>query len=453
MAMEVSAEYGAKKQQLLHDLKQNQPVDGPFRLHKKTSNLFRHRQKTRAKWLDLTAFNRVIHVDPITLIAEVEGLVTYEDFVAETLKYHCLPAIVPELKSITVGGAIAGLGAESSSFKYGWVHETATEIEVLLSHGEVVVCTPENLHRDLFYALPSSYGTLGYVLKAKMRLIPAKPYIKISRLAFSDPAAYFDKLAELTASPAAGVDYIDGVGLAGKLFITLGEFVERAPYLSNYRYMNIYYQSIPQKSTDYLTALDYIWRWDPDWFWCSKYFLMQNKFFRFLLGKWLLKSTAYWQIMRFVNAHAWIRRFTAWISPKSETIIQDLQIPLQKAAEFYQFFKDEIHIDPMLVCPIKLNPHLDKFLFCTMRQDQIYINFGAYGNFIPSDQDPGYFNRLIEKKVTEYGGNKWLYSNIFYSEAEFWKLYDKTAYFSLKNKYDPQNRLRDLYAKCAEKIL
>ncbi len=120
----------------------------------------------------------MITIDPEHLIAEVEGLVTYEDFVRQSLKFNCLPAVVPELKSITVGGAIAGLGAESSSFKYGWVHETATELEVLLSDGRVVICSPTNEHRDLFYALPSSYGTLGYVLKAKMRLIPAKAYVQ-----------------------------------------------------------------------------------------------------------------------------------------------------------------------------------------------------------------------------------------------------------------------------------
>ncbi len=452
MATTANVEYEHHKQLLLTRLQESHQQTGEFRLRKKTSNLFRHRKKTPAKWLDLSNFNHVIHVDPVNLTAEVEGLVTYADFVAETLKYHCLPAIVPELKSITVGGAIAGLGAESSSFKYGWVHETVVDMEVLLSHGEVVTCSPSNQNRDLFYAFPSSYGSLGYILKAKIRLIPAKPFVKLSRLRFTDPEVYFAKLTELTES-RNDIDYIDGVSLGDALFINVGQFVDQAPYVSNYRYMNIYYQSIPQKSTDYLTALDYIWRWDPDWFWCSKYFLMQNKVVRFFLGKWLLKSTAYWQIMRFVNTHNWIRRFANLISSNTETIIQDLQIPAEKAADFYHFFKKDVQIDPMLICPIRLTADFDKFLFCPMVKSKTYINFGAYGNFIPSDKEPGYFNRWIEKKVTECGGNKWLYSNVFYSEQEFWKLYDKAAYFSVKNKYDPRGLLRDLYLKCSEKVL
>ena len=452
MAISAVVDYQKKKQQLLAGMQTVVREKHELRLRKKTSNLFRHRPQSPARWLDLTAFNQVLSIDPVNLIAEVEGLVTYEDFVAAALKHHCLPAIVPELKSITVGGAIAGLGAESSSFRFGWVHETATEIEVLLPHGEVVICTPENQHRDLFYALPSSYGSLGYVLKAKMRLIAIKPFVKLTRLHFTDAKQYFTKLVELSENPGT-IDYIDGVSLGNDLYITLGQFTDQAPYVSNYRYLKIYYQSIPVKSTDYLTTADYIWRWDTDWFWCSKYFLMQNPLVRLLLGKWLLKSTVYWRIMRFMNVHSWIRSITNWLMPATETIIQDLQIPAENAAQFYQFFKQEVKIDPMLICPLRINPNLDPFLFCRMQKHRTYINFGAYGNFIPSDQEPGYFNRRIENKVAEAGGNKWLYSNVFYSEPEFWQLYDKQTYFSLKNKYDPQNLLRDIYTKCTEKIL
>ncbi len=451
MVIEAAAEYEVKKQKLKIDFL-TFDSERDIRLRKKTSNLFRHRRKNNSNWLDLTSFNQVIKVDPENLLAEVEGLITYENFVAATLQYNCLPAIVPELKSITVGGAIAGLGAESSSFKYGWVHETVTEMDVLLSNGEIVTCAPTNQHKDLFYAFPSSYGSLGYVLKAKLRLILTKPYVRLSRLRFTDPGAYFDKMNELTENPK-DIDYIDGVSLGKELYITLGYFVDHAPYQSNYRYMNVYYQSIPIKAIDYLTAHDYIWRWDPDWFWCSKYFLMQNKFIRFLFGKWLLKSTVYWQIMKWINTYTWIRKITHFLFPKTETIIQDLQIPVENSQKFYHFFKKEMGIDPMLICPIRLNSKLDSFLFCKMSKDKTYINFGAYGNFVPSNKEIGYFNRMIESKVLECGGNKWLYSNVFYSEQEFWSLFDRNTYYSVKRKYDPQNMLRDIYSKCSEKLV
>ncbi len=430
-------------------------IQGFLRLKKRTSNLFRHRTNNQGHFIDLSHFNRIISVDNLALIAEVEGLVTYEALVTETLKYNCLPAIVPELKSITVGGAIAGLGAESSSFKYGWVHETVEEIEVLFSDGSVIKCTPENEHRDLFYSIPSSYGTLGYVLKAKIRLIPTKPFVKINRLKFSDPVEFFEELISLASSHRENekITFVDGVSLDNNFYITLGEFVDQVPFTSNYKYMNIYYRSLPQKSEDYLTTSDYIWRWDSDWFWCSKYFFMENFFLRALLGKLLLKSTAYWKIMHFANTNSLAKKILQKGANKQETVIQDLQIPIENAVEFFNFFKNDIKINPMYICPIKINSKHSKFLFCDMQKDKWYINFGAYGDFIPSNKEIGYFNRRIEQKVKDCGGNKWLYSNVFYTETEFWDMFDQSTYLVLKNKYDPQGRLNNLYNKCVEKVV
>jgi hypothetical protein len=43
---------------------------------------------------------------------------------------------------------------------------------------------------------------------------------------------------------------------------------------------------------------------------------------------------------------------------------------------------------------------------------------------------------------------KSLYSDSYYTEAEFWRIFDRTAYAGLKARYDPAGRLPDLYAKC-----
>src|SRR3989338_2768525 len=102
---------------------------GLIGLKKNTSNLFRFRQQSKnTTRIDVRDFNNVITIDKNNLLAEVEGMVTYEKFVNETLKRGLLPAVVPELKGITVGGAISGTGLESSSFRYGFVHESVLEI-------------------------------------------------------------------------------------------------------------------------------------------------------------------------------------------------------------------------------------------------------------------------------------------------------------------------------------
>ena len=59
--------------------------------------------------------------------------------------------------------------------------------------------------------------------------------------------------------------------------------------------------------------------------------------------------------------------------------------------------------------------------------------------------------RKIERKVAELGGVKSLYSDSYYPEEEFWRLYNQPAYGALKGRYDPQRRFRNLYEKCVLK--
>jgi hypothetical protein len=46
------------------------------------------------------------------------------------------------------------------------------------------------------------------------------------------------------------------------------------------------------------------------------------------------------------------------------------------------------------------------------------------------------------------GGMKSLYSDSYFTPAQFWSIYNRPAYEALKRKYDPDGRLKDLYRKC-----
>ena len=99
-----------------------------MRLGKRTSNLFRPRSSVDQR-LDVSAFSGVISVEDG--YAEVLGMTTYEDLVAATLPTGQMPLVVPQLKTITLGGALAGVGIESSSHRQGLVHDTVLELDVL----------------------------------------------------------------------------------------------------------------------------------------------------------------------------------------------------------------------------------------------------------------------------------------------------------------------------------
>jgi len=51
---------------------------------------------------------------------------------------------------------------------------------------------------------------------------------------------------------------------ANEYVLNTGTFVAEAPWRSDYTYEKIYYSRCVEKDVDYLTAHDYIWRWDTD---------------------------------------------------------------------------------------------------------------------------------------------------------------------------------------------
>lgn len=437
--------YSRKKEALAARLRDGQ-AGGTVALQKETSNLFRDRAGAARRRLDVRAFNQVLLVEKN--FVEAEGMVTYEALVEECLKHGVMPAVVPQLKTITLGGAVAGVGIEASSHRYGLVHDSVLEIDVLLGDGRIVSCTRHNEHADLFFGFPNSYGTLGYALRVKAKVVPVKPYVRLEHLAFQDPDMFFKDLEKHLTAGAA--DFIDGTVFGPqKMFITLGRFIEAAPYTSDYTYENIYYRSIAEKREDYLTIKDYLWRWDTDWFWCSKNVLAQNAFFRKILyGKDRLGSKTYTKIMRWNSRAGVTKRIERLLGLHSESVIQDVDIPLHRAAEFLSFYAREIALWPQWICPIGFDSQKEKFTLYPVRHEW-YVNFGFWDvKRTREAHPPGHFNRLIERKVTELGGIKSLYSDSFFSQAEFSRLYGGDCYTKLKAKYDAGAAFADLYAKC-----
>jgi FAD/FMN-containing dehydrogenase len=377
-----------------------------------------------------------------------EGMISYEALTAACLARGVMPAVVPQLKTITLGGAVAGVGIESSSHRYGLVHDTMLELEVLLGDGRVVVCTADNEHADLYFGLPNSYGTLGYALRVKARTVPVKPYVRLEHLPFSDPAEYFQELGKRLESGEA--DFVDGTVFSpNEMYITLGRFADQAPHTSDYTYERIYYRSIREKREDYLTVSDYLWRWDTDWFWCSKNVLAQNAFIRkFLYGKQRLGSRTYTKIMRWNSRVGVTKKLERMLGLHSESVIQDVDIPLSRAAEFLDFYKTEIALWPQWICPIGPQPHSGRFSLYPVRSEW-YVNFGFWDVKRTREAHPaGHFNRLIEAKVAELGGIKSLYSDSYFGREQFARFYGGDAYRDLKSKYDPQGAFPMLYDKC-----
>ena len=159
------------------------PATSAVRLAKPTSNLFRARTKRDAPGLDTSGLTGVLGVDPEARTADVAGMCTYEDLVAATLPYGLSPLVVPQLKTITLGGAVSGLGIESASFRNGLPHESVLEMDILTGAGELLTAS-RTQHPDLFRAFPNSYGTLGYSTRLRIELEPVAPFVALRHVRF-----------------------------------------------------------------------------------------------------------------------------------------------------------------------------------------------------------------------------------------------------------------------------
>ena len=418
-----------------------------FGLWKPTSNLFRDRERARPR-VDLSGFDEVIGVDAARGIVEVEGMATYERIAEAALVQGAMPLVVPQLKSITAGGALAGVGIEATSFRHGLVHDTVASFDVLAGDGRIVTCTPDNAHRDLYEGFANSYGTLGYALRVALRTRPVRRFVEIRHTRHADAARGFDDLAARCDDP--GVDFLDGVAFGGDdLVVTEARFVDAAPWTSDYTYERIYYRSLREREIDYLTARDYLWRWDTDWFWCSKNLGAQHPWLRRLYGRRRLNSITYQKIMRLNSRVGLTRALSRLRGRVAESVIQDVDIPIEGAAAFLTFLLREVGVLPVWLCPIRAPRDAPRATLYPLDPGRLYVNFGFWDVVERRGPAPeGEINRRIEREVERVGGLKSLYSASYYDEATFWRIVDRDAYAALKRRYDPEGRLPDLYDKC-----
>ena len=423
-------------------------------------------------------------------------MTTYEDLADAALRYGLMPLVVPQLKTITIGGAVTGLGIESTSLRSGMPHESVLDMEILTGDGRVVTAAPGNEHDALYRGFPNSYGTLGYALSLTIELEPVQPFVHLRHFRFDSPEACMDAVAKIAADGSYQghkADFTDGTAFGlDELYLTVGSFSDVAPWRSDYTRERVYYQSIRGPHEDFLTIRDYLWRWDTDWFWCSRPFGVQRPVIRRLWPRRYRRSDVYRKLVALDRRHGLSATLNArrGVAPH-EDVIQDVEIPVERGAEFLRSFAANVGMSPVWMCPLRLRaaaapgagqggqpvapgaghggqpvpPGAGQggqplpaagaaradwpWPLYPLEPDRVYVNFGFWGTVpLPPGTADGYHNRFVEDLVTGLGGHKGLYSTSYYPEDEFWQLYNGQAYAALKAEYDPAGRLAGLYEKC-----
>jgi FAD/FMN-containing dehydrogenase len=126
-------------------------------------------------------------------------------------------------------------------------------------------------------------------------------------------------------------------------------------------------------------------------------------------------------------------------------VVQDVELPLERTAEFFDWFAGQVGMSPVWLCPLRTHRRWPLYPLAPSRT---YVNVGFWGSVpITQGRSDGDVNRAIEQVIGQLGGHKSLYSDVYYGPDEFDALYGGQTLRSVRARYDPNQRLASLYDK------
>jgi len=432
-----------------------------------------------------------VHIDRMADILEintkdrfvkVEPMVNMGQLVPALMKGGWTLPVVPELEELTVGGMIAGTGIESSSHHSGLFQEFCIELEICLANGGVVTCSRHE-REDLFEAFFWSYGTLGMLMSAKLRIIPSAPYIRLCYHAFDsekDFCEFWTKESEKGVKFAEkGGDDVDldkdngtdgshcsrfveglifakdrGVVMTGDFTHKVGE--DGRMYRHGRWYQPYFYRhaedvaaearQLKRPVVEYLPLRDYYYRHSRSVFWEMENIvpLGDNPLFRWGFGWMLPPSVGFLK----VTTPADLQEFY-----DTKHVIQDMLVPARDIERSLAIFRKHFDMYPLWVCPMTVRPNRG-LVHTTGDRHELFVDLGAYG--VPGavkrgeDYDLIKEIRAVEEYVTSVKGYEMLYADSYMTRAEFGKMFDRKLYDELRVKLGADKAFPDIYDKVVE---
>ena len=126
---------------------------------------------------------------------------------------------------------------------------------------------------------------------------------------------------------------------------------------------------------------------------------------------------------------------------------------MDRTADFLRWFTEHVPMSPVWLCPLRLRDidghgSARTWPLYPLRKDTTYVNVGFWGTVpIESGRADGDVNKAIEQAVADHDGHKSLYSDAYYDEETFARIYGGATYDETKRNYDPDHRLTGLYEK------
>lgn len=424
----------------------------------------------------------ILEIDTQARTVTVEPMVTMGQLVPVLLQAGWTLPVVPELEELTVGGMVAGTGVESSSHHSGLFQEFCIELEVVLASGQVVTCSRKE-REDLFEAFFWSYGTLGMLMSAKLRIIPCAPYIRLCYHPFESEQAFLDfwraeankglKYAEaggddvnldadLGSNGGRCARFVEGLLFAKDRGVVMtgdfahslgqdGDLYEHGKWYKPYFYRHADEMLAKAKAgkgvvVEYIPLRDYYYRHSRSVFWEMENIvpLGDSALFRWGFGWMLPPSVSFLKL----TTPADLQKFY-----DTKHIIQDMLVPANTMERSLEVFRQHFDMYPLWVCPMYLRPGRG-LVHAKGERPEMFADLGAYG--VPGavkrgeDYDLVHHIREVEAFVTSVSGFEMLYADAYMTRKEFAEMFDRSLYDDLRRRLGAEKAFPDVYDKIVE---
>ncbi|PSO44941.1 MAG: hypothetical protein BRC25_03655 [Parcubacteria group bacterium SW_6_46_9] len=293
--------------------------------------------------------DEVIEVNENKEEVTAEPNVSMRELVSATIDHGLIPSVVPEFPAITVGGAIQGGAGESGSFSHGLFHETTKEIEIITGDGARMSASRQK-NQDLFFGSACSYGSLGILTQAKIKLIPAKQFVHLTYHHVDGFAHAIEKSKRLSKK---NPDFVDGImyeesGVIMEANLSNDKDLPQTTFQNKedeWFYLHVKNNALNNDGYEELVPIqDYFFRYDRGAFWTGKHVfdllhLPFRKSLRSILDRGFRTENMY-ELLHVTDL-------------SQKYIIQDICLPEESAVEFMQYIQKKHNISPQWVLPIE----------------------------------------------------------------------------------------------------
>jgi alkyldihydroxyacetonephosphate synthase len=167
--------------------------------------------------VDLTRLNRILWIDPVNLMAEIEAGAVGRHLQAELARHGFTLGHEPDsVEFSTLGGWIATHASGMKKNRYGNIEDLVLDLHVVTPKGMLArpaVAPRESAGIDPRRWLFGSEGTLGIITRAVVKIFPLPPVRRFDSVLFPDFESGVRFLFDLTreARPPASVRLVDNL--------------------------------------------------------------------------------------------------------------------------------------------------------------------------------------------------------------------------------------------------